>query len=97
MSIFEIIAEETVKRFGHDDKAYKVYQDGVKHYKEAASMGYKVLCKYFNGSADRTGVSTVSEERCIEVMGYDMTEGSRVLAMMYEMNITERQGGLVVL
>jgi len=31
MSIFEIIAEETVKRFGHDDKAYKVYQDGIKH------------------------------------------------------------------
>lgn len=64
MSIFEIIAEETVKRYG---------------------------------SADRTGISTVSEERCIEVMGYNMIEGSRVLAMMYEMNITERQGGLVVL
>ena len=30
MSIFEIIAEETVKRFGHDDEAYKVYQDGVR-------------------------------------------------------------------
>ena len=30
-------------------------------------------------------------------MGYNMIEGSRVLAMMYEMNITERQGGLVVL
>lgn len=97
MNIFEIIAEETVKRFGRDDKAYKVYQDGIKHYKEAASVGYKVLCEYFNGSEDRTGISTVSEDRCIEVMGYNMIEGSRVLAMMYEMNITERQGGLVVL
>ena len=30
-------------------------------------------------------------------MGYDMAEGTKVLAMMYEMNITERQGGAVVL
>ena len=53
MSIFEIIAEETVKRFGHDDKAYKVYQDGIKHYKEAASVGYKF---YVNISTDQQTV-----------------------------------------
>lgn len=97
MSIFQIIAEETVERFGQDEKAYEIYKAGVKHYKDAAKEGYRVLCEHFNGAADRTGISVVSEEKCINIMGYDMTEGTKVLAMMYEMNITERQGGAVVL
>lgn len=97
MSIFQIIAEETAKRFGQDEKGYEMYKAGVKHYKDVAKEGYRVLCEYFNGAADRTGISVVPEERCISVMGYDITEGSMVLAMMYELNITEKQGGLVVL
>lgn len=43
MSIFQIIAEEAAKRFGQDEKGYEMYKAGVKHYKDAAKEGYRVL------------------------------------------------------
>lgn len=97
MSVYEMITEKVVKKYGQGEKAYQIFKNGVKYYEEAAKEGYRVLCEYFNGSASRTGISVVPEERCIDVMGYDVAEGSMVLAMMYELNITEKQGGLVVL
>lgn len=97
MSIYEIIAEKAVERFGQNEKGYAAFKNSVKHYENAAKEGYQALCEHFNGAANCTGLSVVSEEICIDTLGYDKTEGAMVLAMMYELNITERQSGLVVL
>lgn len=69
----------------------------VARIEEKARTGYKVLCEYFNGSATRTGLCVVSEDRAIEVLGLNNYDGKRVLAMMYELKLTERQNGMVVI
>lgn len=65
--------------------------------KKKARTGYKVLCKYFNGSTTRTGLCVVSEDRVNEVLGLNNYGGKRVLTMMYELKLTERQNGMVVI
>ena len=64
---------------------------------EKARNGYKVLCEYFNGSTTKTGLCVVSEDRVIEVLGLNNHDGKQVLAMMYELKLTERQNGMVVI
>ena len=77
--------------------AYNYYEKTVARLEEKARNGYKVLCEYFNGSTTKTGLCVVSEDRAIEVLGLNNYDGKRVLAMMYELKLTERQNGMVVI
>ena len=65
--------------------------------KKNARNGYKVLCKFFNGSTTKTGLCVVLADRAIEVLGLNNYDGKRVLAMMHELKSRERQNGMVVI
>lgn len=97
MNIYEIISLEAVDKFDDTRLAYKYYRNVISHLEEQAKIGYKVLCEYFNGTSSRTGLCVVSEKRAIEVLGLTWHEGNRVLSMMYELNLTERQNGMIVI
>ena len=88
------IKKKGEKRYEH---LHNYYEKTVARIEEKARTGYKVLCEYFNGSTTRTGLCVVSEDRVIEVLGLNNYDGKRVLAMMYELKLTERQNGMVVI
>ena len=97
MNIYTIISKEATEKYADTNLAYNYYKKTVERIKEKARTGYKVLCEYFNGSTTRTGLCVVSEDRAIEVLGLNNYDGKRVLAMMYELKLTERQNGMVVI
>lgn len=97
MNIYTIISKEATEKYADTHLAYNYYKKTVERIKEKARTGYKVLCEYFNGSTTRTGLCVVSEDRAIEVLGLNNYDGKRVLAMMYELKLTERQNGMVVI
>lgn len=97
MNIYTIISKEATEKYADTYLAYNYYKKTVERIKEKARTGYKVLCEYFNGSTTRTGLCVVSEDRAIEVLGLNNYDGKRVLAMMYELKLTERQNGMVVI
>lgn len=97
MTIKMMLAQEAVNKYNDMRDAECYYEKLLRHYTERAKICYKNLCIYFNGDSERTGRSVVPEEKCIEVLGLDSFEGSRIIAMMYELKITERQnGGMVI-
>ena len=97
MNIYTIISKEATKKYADTYVAYNYYEKSVARLEENARKGYKVLCEYFNGSTTKTGLCVVSEDRAIEVLGLNDYDGKRVLAMMYELKLTERQNGMVVI
>lgn len=97
MNIYTIISKEATEKYADTYLAYNYYEKTVTGLEENARIGYKVLCEYFNGSSIRTGLCVVSEDRAIEVLGLTKYDGKRVLAMMYELKLTERQNGMVVI
>lgn len=97
MNIRMMLAQEAVNKYDDMRDAEWYYEKLLRHYTERAKICYKNLCIYFNGDSERTGRSVVPEEKCIEVLGLDSFEGSRIIAMMYELNITERQKGSMVI
>lgn len=97
MNITKMLVQEAVNKYDDMRDAERCYEKLLSHYTERAKICYKNLCIYFNGDSERTGKSVVPEEKCIEVLGLDSFEGSRIIAMMYELKITERQnGGMVI-
>ena len=97
MNIYTIISKEATEKYEDTYLAYNYYEKTVARLEENARKGYKVLCEYFNGSTTKTGLCVVSEDRAIEVLGLNNYDGKRVLAMMYELKLTERQNGMVVI
>ena len=97
MNIYTIISKEATEKYADTYLAYNYYEKTVARIEENARTGYKVLCEYFNGSTTRTGLCVVSEDRAIEVLGLNNYDGKQVLAMMYELKLTERQNGMVVI
>lgn len=97
MNIYTIISKEATEKYADTYLAYNYYEKTVARIEENARSGYKVLCEYFNGSTTRTGLCVVSEDRAIEVLGLNNYDGKQVLAMMYELKLTERQNGMVVI
>lgn len=97
MNIYTIISKEATEKYAGTYLAYNYYEKTVARLEENARTGYKVLCEYFNGLTTRTGLSVVSEDRAIEVLGLNNYDGKRVLVMMYELKLTERQNGMVVI
>ena len=97
MNIYTIISKEATEKYEDTYLAYNYYEKTVERIKEKARTGYKVLCEYFNGSTTKTGLCLVSADRAIEVLGLNNYDGKRVLAMMYELKLTERQNGMVVI
>ncbi len=97
MNIYTIISKEATEKYADTYLAYNYYKKTVARLEENARTGYKVLCEYFNGSTTRTGLCVVSEDRAIEVLGLNNYDGKQVLAMMYELKLTERQNGMVVI
>lgn len=97
MNIYTIISKEATEKYADTYLAYNYYEKTVARLEEEARTGYKVLCEYFNGSTTRTGLCVVSEDRAIEVLGLNNYDGKQVLAMMYELKLTERQNGMVVI
>ena len=97
MNIRMVLAQEAVNKYDDMRDAEWYYEKLLRHYTERAKTCYKKLCIYFNGNSERTGSSVVPEEKCIEVLGLDSFEGARIIAMMYELKITERQNGGVVI
>ena len=97
MNIYTIISKEATEKYADTYLAYNYYEKTVARLEENARKGYKVLCEYFNGSTTKTGLCVVSEDRVIEVLGLNNHDGKRVLAMMYELKLTERQNGMVVI
>ena len=97
MNIYTIISKEATEKYADTYLAYNYYEKTVAQIEEKARTGYKVLCEYFNGSTTRTGLCVVSEDRAIEVLGLNNHDGKQVLAMMYELKLTERQNGMVVI
>lgn len=97
MNIYTIISKEATEKYADTYLAYNYYKKTVARIEEKARTGYKVLCEYFNGSTTRTGLCVVSEDRAIEVLGLNNYDGKRVLVMMYELKLTERQNGMVVI
>lgn len=97
MNITRMLAQEAVNKYNDMRDAECYYEKLLRYYTERAKTCYKKLCIYFNGDSERTGRSVVPEEKCIEVLGLDSFEGSRIIAMIYELKITERQnGGMVI-
>lgn len=92
-----LLAKEAVNRYENMHDAERYYEKQLEYYTKQAKYCYKVLCRYFNGDENKTGKSIVPGEKCIEVLGLDEEEGSRIIRMMYELNITERQNGMVVI
>lgn len=97
MNIYTIISKEATEKYADTYLAYNYYEKTVARLEKNARNGYKVLCEYFNGSTTKTGLCVVSEDRAIEVLGLNNYDGKRVLAMMYELKLTERQNGMVVI
>ena len=97
MNIYTIISKEATEKYVDTYLAYNYYEKTVAHLEENARTGYKVLCEYFNGTSTRTGLCVVSENIAIEVLGLTNYDGKRVLAMMYELKLTERQNGMIVI
>lgn len=97
MNIKMMLAQEAANKYDDMKDAECCYEKLLGYYTRCAVTCYKKLCIYFNGDSERTGCSVVPEEKCIEVLGLDSFEGSRIIAMMYELKITERQnGGMVI-
>jgi hypothetical protein len=97
MNIYTIISKEATEKYADTYLAYNYYKKTVARLEENARNGYKVLCEYFNGSTTKTGLCVVSEDRVIEVLGLNKHDGKQVFAMMYELKLTERQNGMVVI
>ena len=97
MNIYTIISKEATEKYADTYLAYNYYEKTVTRLEVNARNGYKVLCQYFNGSTTKTGLCVVSEDRGIEVLGLNNHDGKQALAMMYELKLTERQNGMVVI
>ena len=97
MKMSILLTQEALNRYENMCDAERYYEKQLAYYTKQAKICYKVLCRYFNDDENDTGQSIVPEEKCIEVLGFDKEEGSRVIRMMYELNITERQNGMVVI
>lgn len=79
------------------DRKYEVYLEMKQIYIDVAKDSFEDLCKFFNGSEDRTGRSAVTFERAREVLGYSEEELNEVIEILLAENITELQGGMIVL
>lgn len=98
MKMSMVLEQEAVNRCENMDEAERYYEKQLAYYTLQANICYKVLCRYFNDDENITGLSIVPEEKCLKVLGIvDKEEGSRVIAMMYELNLTERQNGCMVI
>lgn len=97
MNNYTIISKEATEKYADTYLAYNYYEKTVARLEENARNGYKVYVSFFNGSTTKTGLCVVSVDRAIEVLGLNNYDGKRVLAMMYELKITERQNGMVVI
>lgn len=97
MNIKRMLAQEAVNKYDDMRDAKFYYEKLLRYYTVRAHTCYKNLCIYFNGDSERTGWAVVPEEKCIEVLGLDSFEAARIIAMMYELKITERQNGGVVI
>nr|DAX03585.1 MAG TPA: hypothetical protein [Caudoviricetes sp.] len=97
MNIKMMLAQEAANKYDDMEDAECYYEMLLGYYTRRAVMCYKKLYIYFNGDLERTGRSVVPEEKCIEVLGLDSFEGARIIAMMCELNITERQNGGIVI
>lgn len=79
------------------DRKYEVYLEMKQVYIDAAKDSFEYLCKFFNGSEDRTGQSVVTCERAREVLGYSEEELNETIEILIAEKITELQGGMIVL
>lgn len=65
--------------------------------KPQAMAFYALLCKKYNGSETRTGQGIASEEHISETLDMPLSDVKRYCESMCRHNITERQGGGIVI
>lgn len=96
--IYDTIMEYVLNNdYISNDRKYQVYLEMKQVYIDLANDDFKDLCKYFNGDEDITGQSAISFERAREVLGYSEEEMNAITEILIAENITELQGGMIVL
>lgn len=80
-----------------EDRKYAVYMKMKRTYIDIAKDDYKYLCYTINGSSVSTGKCAITCEYARELLKYSEEEMNTIIEVMIEENITELQGGMIVL
>lgn len=80
-----------------EGRKYDVYMKMTQEYIDKATNDYKYLCYAINGSSHITGQCAITFERARELLKYSEEDMNTVIEVMLEENITELQGGMIVL
>ena len=80
-----------------ESKKYDVYLKMKQAYIDRAKGDYAFLCYTINGSSERTGQCAITCEYARELLNYSEENMNTVIEVMLEENITELQGGMIVL
>lgn len=96
MNIYTIISKEATEKYAGTYLAYN-YKKLTHVLKKMLEMDIKFYASISMDQQLKTGLWVVSEDRAIEVLGLNNYDGKQVLAMMYELKLTERQNGMAVI
>ena len=78
-------------------RKYDVYMKMKQAYIDKATNDYKYLCYTINGSSHSTGQCAITCEDARELLKYTEEEMNTIIEVMLKENITELQGGMIVL
>lgn len=78
-------------------RKYDVYMKMKQAYIDKATNDYKYLCYTINGSSHSTGQCAITCEYARELLKYSEEEMNTIIEVMLKENITELQGGMIVL
>ena len=73
------------------------YKNIKQVYIDRANNDYKFLCYTINGSAHKTCKCAITLEYARELLNYSVEDMNTMLEVMLEEQITELQGGMIVL
>lgn len=80
-----------------EGRKYDVYLTMKQALIDIAKSGYKYLCYTINGSSDSTGQCAITCEYARELLKYSEEDMNTIIEVMCVENITELQGGMIVL
>lgn len=80
-----------------DGRKYDVYMKMKQAYIDKATNDYNYLCYTINGSSHSTGQCVISFEYARELLKYSEEDMNTIIEVMLKENITELQGGMIVL
>ena len=80
-----------------DGRKYDVYMKMKQAYIDKATNDYNYLCYTINGSSNSTGQCVISFEYARELLKYSEEDMNTIIEVMLKENITELQGGMIVL